>query len=86
MCGDMNKHLGEKIIEGNIKKPHGRKLSPEFLSEKEYILVNATDLVIGGPFTRYVPSDANNEERRSCLDLVIISKELSNYVNFTVDL
>ena len=34
----------------------------------------------GGPFTRFSPSEPENNERKSCLDLVIVSKNLSEHV------
>ena len=35
---------------------------------------------MGGPFKRYDPSDPKSSAKKSCLDLVIISKELLKYV------
>ena len=52
----------------------------EFLSNKEYILVNATDKVVNGPYTRYETNDPENEDKKSVLDLVIVSKSLYEYV------
>ena len=34
----------------------------------------------GGPFTRKDPSFPNDEKKKSCLDLVLISKDLYRYV------
>ena len=59
---------------------HGGKLLKEFLRNGEYILVNDTDKSIGGPNTRYSPEDPNNESKKSMLDLVIVSKDLYEYV------
>ena len=64
LCGDMNKHLGDEIVPGKTKKTHGGKLLLEFLSNKEYILLNATDKMVNGPYTRYDPSDPDNEDKQ----------------------
>ena len=37
--------------------------------------------VEGGPFTRYDPSKPNDEGRKSCLELVIVSRNLFKYVD-----
>ena len=55
-------------------------LLKEFLNDEKYILVNATDKVVNGPYTRYDPSDPENEEKKSALDLVIVSRELFKYI------
>ena len=45
--------------------------------------MNASCKVVGGPFTRF---DPGNPDRKSCLDLAIVSKELSKYVyKLTID-
>ena len=51
------------------------------LESEKFVLVNGTNKVKGGPFTRYDPSDPNCDEKKSCLDLFIISKELLKYVD-----
>ena len=67
------------IIKGNtIKESFGGKLTKDLLETKKYILVNATSKVVGGPFTRFDPA---NNDRKSCIDLVLISKELFKYVH-----
>ena len=83
IIGDLNKQVGD-IIEGNKKEvSFGGNLIKELLDTKEYILVNATSKVKGGPFTRFDPA---NPEGKSCLDLVIISKDLLKYLhNLTID-
>ena len=45
-----------------------------------YKLVNTSDKVSGGPFTRVDPGDPNDDTKKSVLDLCIVSKELNNYV------
>ena len=78
--GDFNKHLGSIIKDNNPKVSHGGKMLNDFLSSDKYVLVNSSDKVSGKPFTRYEPSDPNNEEKKSTLDLVIVSKGLYEYV------
>ena len=77
IVGDLNKHLADAIIVENKKITYGGKLLKEFLSEDKYILVNATDKTVGGPFTRIDPSDPENDSKKAALDLIIISKGLN---------
>ena len=84
LIGDMNKHVGD-IIEGNHTKiTFGGQLIRELLNTKKYVLLNSTNKVRGGPFTRYNPAAPEDEEMKSCLDLIIISKELLKYVEEVV--
>ena len=58
----------------------------DFISTDKYILVNGTNKVVNGPFTRYDPSDPKCKNKKSCLDLAIISKDLLKYlVKLVVD-
>ena len=76
LCGDFNKSVGD-IVPGNKPKvSHGGKLVREFLSSEKYVLVNKLPQVKNGPFTRYDTSDPYCLEKKSVLDLVIISKGL----------
>ena len=80
LIGDMNKHVGD-VIEGNSDKiTFGGQLIRDLLKTDKYLLVNGTKKVVGGPHTRYDPADPKSLERRSCLGLVIVSKELSKHV------
>ena len=81
MMSDLNMLLGD-LIKGNENKKidFGGTLLKEFLENDHYTLVNNSNQVEDGPYTRYDPSDPSNEEKWSCLDLVIISTELSKYV------
>ena len=83
IIGDLNKNVGD-IIKGNSKEASfGGKLVKDLLESDKYILVNATNKVHGGPFTRFEPGNPN---KKSCLDLVIISKELLKYLHkLTID-
>ena len=80
ICGDLNKHVGDAIEGNHSKITFGGKLIRDMLDTDKYVLVNSTNKVKGGPFTRYDPSDPNCNEKKSCLDLFIISKELFKHV------
>ena len=78
--GDQNKLIGncEKGMENNNPKvSFGGKLVLELLSDGNYVLVNALEKCQGGPFTREEP---NNPTVKSCLDIVIVSKGLLEYI------
>ena len=81
LIGDMNKHVGD-IIKGNhTKVSYGGKLIKELLNSKKYVLLNSNYKVQGGPYTRFNPAHPNNDGFKSCLDLVIVSRELLKYVD-----
>ena len=42
--------------------------------------MNSLHSVENGPFTRYDPSEPTSDEKKSALDLVIISKNLEKYL------
>ena len=48
VIGDMNKLVGDLVPGNHSKVSHGGELVRELIKSEEYILVNATDLVIGG--------------------------------------
>ena len=74
---DANRHVGD-IVEGNNEKvTYGGELIRKFLESEKYVLLNSTNLVIGGPWTR---TDYKDPECKSVLDLVIISSDLVKYV------
>ena len=76
LLGDLNKHVG-KVIEGNNEKiSFGGNLILELLKSNKYSLVNSTNKVKGGPFTRYNPAAPDDDKSKSCLELVIISRSL----------
>ena len=82
MAGDLNVHLADKIKGTNKDKlTLGGSMLLDFLDNENYELINATDLVINGPNTRYDPSSPDNEEKKSALDLFIISKDLLKHVD-----
>ena len=73
VCGDLNKHVGDFITGNNSKVSFGGSLLRNFLESNPYVLLNNHENAIGGPFTRYDPFVPNNEDSKSCLDLVIVS-------------
>ena len=81
MIGDLNRHVGH-LIDGNHEKVSiGGKLIEEFLSNSKYVLVNGTNKVEGGPFTRIEPSDPDSDAKKSCLDLMFVSKSLFKFID-----
>ena len=75
--GDLNRHMGDKIPGNSDKVTYGGELLKQFLESDKYVLLNSTEKVTGGPWTRTNPAD---EESKSVLDLAIVSKELYYYV------
>ena len=82
LIGDMNRHLGD-IVRGNHEKiSFGGKLIREFLKDtNSYSLLNNSNKVIGGPFTRYDPSKPSDDESKSVLDIIIASKDIEHLVD-----
>ena len=62
------------------KETHAGKLLLNLLENERYTLLNATDKVVNGPFTRYDKSDPENEDKKSLLDIVVISTELLKFI------
>ena len=76
LVGDFNKHVGN-IIRGNHDKVTSERiLVRDFLQNSDYVLLNSTTKVIGGLFTREDPSDPKDESKKSCINLIMMSKEL----------
>ena len=48
------------------------------------MLLNSLQTVVNGPWTRYDPSDPEDENKKSVLDLVIISKNMEKYFDSMV--
>ena len=81
LIGDFNRKIGDLVPRNNSEsESYGGSLIRQLIETGRYILVNASDKVKGGPFTRYDPGDPNNNSKKSVLDLVIVSSELENYV------
>ena len=81
VIGDLNKHLGLEIKDNRSKISPGGKVVIDFLREGNYILLNGTNKVKNGPFTRYDPSCPFDDSLKSCLDLVILSRSLLPFVS-----
>ena len=63
LIGDLNRHIG-KIIPGNRDKvTFGGKKIVDLVESGMYKVINASEIVIGGPFTRYDPSDPFNDTK-----------------------
>ena len=53
----------------------------EFLDKEDYVLINATDKVKNGPFTRSYVQHPDDKSKKSVHDLVIMSKDLVQFVD-----
>ena len=84
LVGDINKHIGDLIRNNHSYVSYGGKLLREFLESDNYVLANALNVAEGGPFTRYNPADPLNNSSKSCLDLIIVSKSLVEYIDQVV--
>ena len=83
IIGDINKLVGNIIPGNNPKISYGGSLLRSFLDDGQYVLLNASNKVKGGPWTRVDPSD---KESLSILDLAIVSVDLEKYVeSFEID-
>ena len=84
IMGDLNKHVGsdELGITGNHNKvSYGGSLVRDLVQRGDLILVNNSEKTTGGPFTIYDPSKPSEDEKKSCLDLALISTDLFRYVD-----
>ena len=71
--GDFNRQIGD-IVKGNKKKvSHGGSLIRDLIESDKYVLLNGSSKVKNGPWTRYDPSSPDDNERKSALDLAIVS-------------
>ena len=80
IIGDMNRKVGsdEYGVKGNnTKTTFGGNLIRNLIKEGQYILINNLDIVKGGPWTWV---DRQNPNRKSCLDLGIMSTSLLPYL------
>ena len=79
LVGDLNKHIGNDdlgVRNSHPKITFGGELVRALLSEGKYVCLNNHPSAVGGPFTRYDPSCPGDKNKMSCIDLVIISKNL----------
>ena len=85
LIGDLNKKIGSDnlgVKGNNPKVSYGGNLVRSLVESGEYFLANNTPEAVGGPFTREEPADAHlpwENRRKSCLDLVAISKNLKPF-------
>ena len=80
--GDLNKLVGQDEfgVPGNSPEISlGGRLLRELLATKDWVLVNSLgrEVVQGGPFTRKDPATGH----MSCLDMVVVSRELVPYIS-----
>ena len=84
LIGDMNKHIGNDelgIRDNHSKISRGGPYVRSLLKSREYILVNNCDKVEGGPFTRFDPEYPDDDDKKSCLDFVIVSRQLFPFID-----
>ena len=84
IIGDVNRAIGndEFGVEGNKPKiSYGGHLIRSMIKDRLYIVINNLDIVIGGPWT-FVDRQDNN--RKSCLDIGIMSVSLIPYLTSVV--
>ena len=85
-ASDMNRKIGNYdlgVAGNNPEVSYGGSLLRDLLANGEYVLVNNTKNVSGGPFTRFDPA---NPMKKSLLDLIIISRSLLKYLDeLTID-
>ena len=86
IIGDLNRAvgIGAHGVRGNkIKISQGGKLIRDLIKTDRYVLINNLDLVVGGPWTWV---DRQDNARRSCLDLGIVSVSLVPFItNVVID-
>ena len=86
IVGDLNKHIGcdELGVRNNHPKvTFGGELVRALLADGNYICLNNHPNAKGGAFTRVDPAFPHS---KSCLDLVIISRNLLKYfLSITID-
>ena len=81
VIGDANRHIGSYVKGNHPKTSVGGKLLLDLLAKEDYTLVNALDHVVNGPFTRYDPNDPYNNDKKSLLDIVIVSSNLKKFID-----
>ena len=82
LIGDMNKHIGNDeygVKDNHEKISSGGELIRTLLETKEFVCLNNHPRTVGGPFTRFDPPHPDDREKMSCLDLVIVSRNLLSY-------
>ena len=80
LIGDVNRHVGDIIPGNHDKTSPGGKLLLDLIHTGEYALVNALGVAAGGPFTRYDINDPDNDDKKSAIDLVVVSSALVPFI------
>ena len=83
IIGDLNKKIGNNAF--GVKDNHatitpGGELVRGLLSSGDFICMNNSHKAVGGPFTRFDPSCPQKTENMSCLDLVLASRKLEQFI------
>ena len=83
--GDLNRHIGSDNL--GVYGDHDKiSYVRDSIEDGDLILVNNSEKAEGGPYTRFDPNDPHNDEKKSCLDLAIVSKDLfSSVENLYID-
>ena len=79
IIGDLNKSVGNDelgITGGHDKITRGGEYVRALLETCKYVLLNNKEVCEGGPYTRFDPAHPDDDEKKSSLDLVIISRAL----------
>ena len=77
LLGDSNRHFGDIVFKNDDKISFGGKMIRNFLEDGNYVLLNGTGKVTGGPWTRIL---YGAPVVKSVLDIVIASKDLADYL------
>ena len=83
IIGDLNKHVGNDsmgVNENHSKITFGGELVTGLIASGDFICMNNSPKAVGGPFTRYDPSCPMKTENMSCLDLVLASSKLEQFI------
>ena len=83
LIGDLNKHIGNDMFgvkDNHSKITFGGELVRSLLYDGEFICMNNSPITTGGPFTRFDPSCPERAENMSCIDLVLASKKLVQFI------
>ena len=81
LLGDLNSHIGTFVKDNHPRESVRGKLLVDLVSNEKYTLVNALNVVVNGPFTRFDPKEPDNEEKMSLLDIVVVSSNLAKYID-----
>ena len=83
IIGDLNKHIGndsQGVVGNNPKISFGGRLIWDFLASDRFFCMNISSTTNGGPYTGFEPSNPSDFSKMSCLDLVIVSKNLEPFI------